>query len=158
VTRIRAVVLLFIVVIGTAVALLPALRDDLSWWWADSHDHAVDFMTYLDAWPNGRHAADARLKYRQRQWMETKQAMIHEAYQEATHASPEADAQYLKEKRKREDAFFWKAASSTDTVESYRDYLKDFPRGKYTNQALARITALNQGSQAAPPANLVPPQ
>jgi hypothetical protein len=158
VTRIRVAVLLFIVVIGTAAALAPAVRDELSWLWADSHGHASDFITYLDAWPKGRHAAEARLKRDQRHWVETKQAMIREAYQEAAHASPEADAKYRKEKREREDAFFWKAASSIDTAESYRDYLRKFPDGKYTNQAFARITSLNQAPPMTPNGTLAPPQ
>jgi hypothetical protein len=115
-------------------------------------------LSYLDTWPNGRHAADARLKYRQRQWIETEQAMIRQAYQEASHASPEADAEYRKEKRMRHDAFFWKAASSTDTLQSYEDYLKQYPKGQYARQARARIEALSHGTQFVLPANTMPPQ
>jgi hypothetical protein len=149
---------LFIVAIGTMVAIVPATRDEVSWWWADSHDHAADFTGYLETWPKGRHAAEARLKYRQRQWVETEQAMIHQAYQEASHASPEADAEYRKEKRLRRDAFFWKAASSTDTVEAYGDYLKQYPKGQFARQAHARIEALNHGAPATAPANTPPPE
>jgi hypothetical protein len=157
-TRTRAVVLLFIIVIAGAIAFLPATRDELSWWWADSHDHAADFVTYLMAWPNGRHAADARLKYKQRRWVETEQALIHQAYQEASHSSPEADAEYRKEKRLRQDAFFWKAAAKSDTLESYGDYLEQFPKGQFVRQARARIDELSHGSEAVPPQSSPPPQ
>src|SRR5580698_5956122 len=107
-TRARAVVLLFIIIIAATIALLPVVRDELSWWWAESLDHAADFMTYVEIWPNGRHVNEARLKYKQRQWVETEKALIHQAYQEASHASPDADAEYRKEKRLRRESFFWK--------------------------------------------------
>ncbi len=157
-TRIRAVVLLIIVVIGAAVALLPATRDELSWWWADSHNRAADFASYLEAWPKGYHAGEARLKYNQRQWAETEKAMIHQAYQEASHASPEADAEYRKEKRQRRDAFFWREATNSNTLESYQDYLQQFPRGQFSRQARAHIATLSHPFNEVPPVSSPPPQ
>ena len=157
-TRIRAVVLLFIIVIAAAIALLPVTRDELSWWWADSHDRSVDFTNYLESWPNGRHVAEARLKYNQRQWVETEKAMIHQAYQDASHSNPEADAEYRKEKRLRRDAFFWKAATNANTLQSYQDYLQQFPKGQFAPLARARIDALNHGAQEVPSAASPPPQ
>ncbi|HUD83377.1 MAG TPA: hypothetical protein VMQ67_07730 [Candidatus Saccharimonadales bacterium] len=157
-TRTRAVVLLFIIVIAGVVTLLPASRDELSWWWADSHDHAADFMNYLEVWPKGRHVVEARLKYNQRRWVETEKVMIHQAYQEASHSSPEVDAEYRREKRLRRDAFFWKAATVANTLESYQDYLQQFPKGQFARQANARIDALGHRSQEAPPVNSPSPQ
>jgi hypothetical protein len=157
-TRTRAIVLLFIVVIGTAAALLPMTRDQLSWWWAESHDHAADFMNYLAVWPNGRHAVEARLNYNQRRWIETEKAMIRQAYQEASHSSPEADAEYRREKRMRRDSFFWKAATSANTLQSYHDYLKQYPKGQFVRQARARIDALIHDPQAGASVNAPLPQ
>ncbi|HUD46631.1 MAG TPA: hypothetical protein VMR33_07365 [Candidatus Baltobacteraceae bacterium] len=157
-TRTRAVVLLFVVVIGAAAALVPAARDELSWWWAESHDHAVDFTTYLEVWPHGRHSAEARLKYDERRWVETQEAMIRQAYQEASRSSPEADVQYRREKHLRRDSFFWKAATSVNTVQSYQDYLQQFPDGRFAALAHARIDALSHGSQGVPPVSSPPAQ
>ena len=157
-TRTRAVVLLFVVVIGAAVALLPATRDELSWWWAESHGHASDFMKYLEVWPNGRHVAEARVNYNQRRWIETEEALIRQAYQEASHPSPAAEAEYRKEKRLRQDAFFWKAAASVNTAQAYQDYLRQFPEGQFAGQARARIDALSHGPQGVPPVSSPPAQ
>jgi hypothetical protein len=157
-TRIRAVVLLFFIVIAAAIALLPVTRDELSWWWAESHDRSTDFTNYLEVWPNGRHVAEARLKYTQRHWVETEKAMIHQAYQEASHSTPEADAEYRKEKRLRRDSFFWKAATNANTLQSYKDYLQQFPKGQFARQAHARLDALSHSPQGVPPASSPPPQ
>jgi hypothetical protein len=157
-TRARAVVLLFIAVIATVAALLPVVRDELSWWWADSHDHAADFMNYLTVWPKGRHAAEARLKHHQRQWVEMEEGMIHQAYQEASHSSPQGDAEYRREKRLRQDAFFWKEATNSNTLESYQDYLQQFPGGQFARQARAQIYALGRRSKGVPPVSSPSPQ
>ena len=157
-TRIRAVVLLFIALIVAVAAPVPATRDELSWWWADMHDHSADFMNYLDAWPKGRHAAEARLKYNQRHWVETEKAMIHQAYQDTAHANPEADNEYRRQQHMRREAFFWKQATNANTLESYQGYLRQFPRGQFTRQARAQIDALNNRPQEVPPASTPPPQ
>jgi hypothetical protein len=157
-SRARAAVLLFLIVIAATVALLPVVRDELSWWWAESRDHAADFVTYVEVWPNGRHVNEARLKYKQRQWVETEKAMIHQAYQEASHASPDADAEYRKQKRLRRESFFWKAATNTDTLQSYQDYVTQFPQGQFARQARARIATLSRESPAIPGGSTPAPQ
>jgi hypothetical protein len=157
-TRIRAAVLLFVILIAAAVALVPAVRDELSWWWAESHDRSSDFMTYVEVWPNGRHVTDARLRYRQRQWVENEKALIHQAYEEAAHSSPEVEAEYLREKRLRQDSFFWKGATNKGTLQAYQDYLREFPAGQFAPQARARTEALSHSSQASPPGGTPPPQ
>lgn len=151
-SRMRAAVLLFAIVAAAAIALLPVIRDELSWWWAESRDHAVDFMNYVDTWPNGRHVAEARLKFKQRQWAESEKTLIHKAYQDAAHSSPEADADYNRQKLMRRDAFLWKAATNTDTLKGYQDYISQFPQGKFSGQARARIAALSQDAQIPSPA------
>ena len=140
-TRVGAVVLLFIILIA---ALLPAAREEVSWLWADSHDSAAEFNSYLEDWPSGRHAADARLKYYQRTWIEREKSKIHQAYQEASRSGPESDAEYRKQQQTRRDAFSWKAATNGDTLQSYQNYLQQFPNGQFARQARARINALNQ--------------
>jgi hypothetical protein len=149
-TRIRTVLLLFVIVVAAAT-LLPITREEFSWLWADSHDQAADFMRYIEDWPKGRHVAQARLKYDQRRWMETKKAMINQAYQQAAHSTPDADAEYRKEKRLRRDSFFWKQAVAANTVNAYRDYLQQFPKGQHERQASNQIAALSRNSNAPAP-------
>jgi hypothetical protein len=112
----------------------------------------------MDDWPKGLHAAEATLKYNERRWVETKKAMINQAYQQAAHSSADADAQYRKEKRLRLDAFFWKQATTANTLESYEDYLQEFPGGRFVLQARIQINAITHRANAGPPRNAPAPQ
>ena len=150
-SRMRAAVLLVAIVAVAAIALLPVIRDELSWWWAESRDHSADFMTYVDTWPNGLHVAEARLRYKQRLWAENEKSLIHKAYQDAAQPSPGADAEYNRQKQMRRDAFFWKAATNTDSLKAYQDYISQFPQGKFARQARARIAMLSPNAQGQPP-------
>jgi hypothetical protein len=147
-TRIGAVILLFIIAIA---AFLPAIREEMSWLWADSHERAADYETYMEDWPNGRHAADARVKYYQRTWVEREKSKIHQAYHEASSSAAASDSEYRKQQQTRRDAFSWKAATNGDTLQSYQNYLHQFPNGQFARQARARINALSQNSPAASP-------
>jgi hypothetical protein len=134
-----------VIVIAAVAAILPASRDEAAWCWADSHDHAADFKKYMDAWPTGRHIGEARTKYGQRQWVEDKMAMIRAAYAEAGNSNSAAEAQYEKEKRMRRDFFFWKEATNVNTMDSYRNYLRLFPNGRFASEARAHLSALDSG-------------
>ncbi len=140
----RAAVLLVAIVAAAAIALLPVIRDELSWWWAESRDHSVDFMNYVDTWPTGRHVVEARLKFKQRQWAEGEKTLIRKAYQDAANPTPASDAEYKKQKQMRRDAFLWKAATNSDTLKAYQDYISQFPKGKFAGQAHARIATLSR--------------
>ena len=52
-TRSRKV-LLVMVALALLADFLPVTREELSWWWAESHDHASDYLRYLSDWPKGR--------------------------------------------------------------------------------------------------------
>jgi hypothetical protein len=138
-----------ILVIASAVAIVPATREKTAWWWAESHAHAADYAKYMERWPDGPHIAEARMKYNQRQWIETKNAMISHAYEQAAHSSPAADTEYNKERLLRRDSFFWKRAESVNTTDSYNDYVRQFPNGQFIRQARAQLSALTH-SNAVP--------
>jgi hypothetical protein len=149
-TRHRAVVLLIIVVMVAMAGLLPAGREQLGWWWAESRDQAADYTSYLETWPKGRHAVQARLSYDQRVWTDTKNAMIREAYNSASHASPEADAEYRREERLRRENFFWKQVTINNTAEGYKDYLQQYPHGLHVAEAQRQAALLNQEGNSNP--------
>ncbi len=128
-TRARAIVLVIIAAVAAVALLLPAARDELAWRWAESQDEAPDYMRYSSEWPKGRHAAEARARYDQRQWAATKRVLIRQAYQQDTRTNASADAAYGKEKRLRREVFFWKTATNVNTIESYKDYLEQYPAG-----------------------------
>ncbi len=156
-TRARAIVLVIIAAVAAVALLLPAARDELAWRWAESQDEAPDYMRYSSEWPKGRHAAEARARYDQRQWAATKRVLIRQAYQQDTRTNASADAAYGKEKRLRREVFFWKTATNVNTIESYKDYLEQYPRGQFVAQARARIATFNRPGDGAAPATNAPP-
>ncbi|HEY3856602.1 MAG TPA: hypothetical protein VGO67_19635 [Verrucomicrobiae bacterium] len=148
----RAAVLLAAFVAVAAIALLPVVRDELAWWWAESRDHAIDYYTYGNTWQNGLHVAEARLRYKQRLWSEGEKTLIHKAYEDAAHPTPENSVEYNKQKQLRRDAFLWKAATNADTLKAYQDYISQFPQGKFAGPARARIADLSHQAQGQAPA------
>jgi hypothetical protein len=149
-------VLLVLAALAVTAYSLPVTRDEISWWWAQSHDHSDNYLRYLSNWPAGRHVVEARVCCTQRQWAESKRAEIRQAATMASMASPrssEEDAAYHRERATREDNFFWKRATNLDTISSYQDYLRQFPTGGHAGEARQKLQSLGQPATetSAPP-------
>lgn len=140
----RAAIVIVMVTIALACWLLAPAREQMDWWWAESHNRAADYKDYLEQWPFGRHAFRADQLYHARTWEDIKAAMILQAYREASHTNLEADALYRRQQRLRRDDFFWKQASTVNTQEAYRDYLKHYPRGKHSLEARRQLDSLGR--------------
>jgi hypothetical protein len=138
----KKTVFLGIVVVLALLFALPATRDELEWRWTESRDKAADYMLYYTDWPKGRHAAEARLCYKERTWSDTKRAMIYEAIKKNSAAKPDPEAR--KERRARLERFFWKQVTNENTVLSYKDYLMRYPAGEFTAQARRQIDDLTR--------------
>jgi len=136
-------VLLVIVALVVLARFLPVTRDEFSWWWVQSCNHSDDYLDYLSAWPEGRHATEARLFYQERHWAESKRARIRQAYAMASQANAKTEAAYRREQQMRRDDFFWKRASTANTPASYNDYLRQFPQGCHAAEARRKIPAFS---------------
>jgi hypothetical protein len=132
--------LLVIIALAVLADFLPVTREEFSWWWAEMHDHSTNYQKYISVWPNGRHVAQARILIEERERSEATRAQI----RQATQTKFETDTAYRREQRARKDNFFWKQASTANTVESYNDYLREFPQGKYSAQARQNLQALGK--------------
>jgi hypothetical protein len=142
-------VLLVIVALALLADLLPVTRDELSWWWAKTHDHASDYLDYLSERPSGRHVVQARFLSVQRQWAESKRALIRQAYLQTAATNSEASVDYRKEQRQRQEVFFWKRATASNTVDSYKAYLQRYPNGRNAAQARRLIEMLGRSTSPA---------
>jgi hypothetical protein len=150
-TRSRKVLLL-IIALAVLADFLPVTRDEFSWWWAQSRDHAADYLGYLSDWPKGRHVAEARVFCEQRQWAETKRAQIREAYAAVSHTNSDTDAAYRLQRRTQRENFLWQQATNVNTVAIYNDYLRQFPQGLHAAEGRQKIEALGRPAPAANPA------
>jgi hypothetical protein len=146
-TRARLIVLVCLAAVVAAALLIPATRDELAWYWTESQDQAGDYMRYLSEWPKGHHVTEAKMRYEQRQWAATKRALILQAYQQSLRTnSPDADPAYRNERRLRREVLFWRQATNANTVTSYEDYLRQYPKGQFVAKAHAQIEALHRSA------------
>jgi hypothetical protein len=121
---------------------LPVTRAELDWYWTEWQDQTANYLQYATDWPKGRHTIEARLRYEQRAWNDTKRAMINEALKKV--AAAKSDPEAAKERRVRKERFFWKGATVENTVISYQDYLRRYPNGEFADQARRRIDDLTR--------------
>lgn len=142
-TRSRKLLLVIIALVVLA-DFLPATREEFSWWWAESHDHAADYLRYLSKWPAGRHIVAAHRFFEERQRAELTRAQIRQANLAASQTKTESDTAYRRDLRARRENFFWQQATTANTIEGYNDYLREFPQGKYASQARVKIQSLVQ--------------
>jgi hypothetical protein len=136
-SRSRKILLVFIA-LAVLADFLPVTRDELSWWWVRSQNHADNYLDYLSDRPNGRHAAEARLAYDQRSWAETKRRQIRQAYTMATMATPTnagTVADHRRELALKRDTFLWKQTTNGNTIASYNNYLQQYPEGLHAAEA-----------------------
>lgn len=133
---------LAVVAIVALLFVLPATRDELEWYWAQWRNQATDYMRYYTDWPKGWHAGEAKIRYEQRTWDDTKKALINEALKQISTAKSDPEA--IKERRVRKEHFFWKQVSVENTIVSYTDYLQRYPAGEFADQARQRIDSLRQ--------------
>jgi hypothetical protein len=122
---------------------LPATREEISWWWAEAHDHSYNYLRYLSDWPRGRHVAEARVLVEERTRAETRRAQIRQANAAAAQVKAETETASSHDLQSRRENFFWKQACTANTIESYNDYLREFPQGIYAAQARGKIKALS---------------
>jgi hypothetical protein len=135
-TKIIGVAVLILIGVG----LLPPTRDALKWHFASSGDKTQDYAEYLAAWPDGRHAAEARSRYDERSWADAQAGKTLESYRhyEQTHPS----GTHLAEARTRIEDLTWQQSTNTDSIQSLEAYLKSYDTGRFAAAARTRIEDL----------------
>jgi hypothetical protein len=131
---------------------LPATRDEADWYWAETRNHADDYLQYFNAWPHGRHTAEAHLRYQTRSRKEATKAMIDEALKKSARAMADPDAR--QERRQRMDRFLWHQVTNADAIPDYRGYLQRFPSGEFAIPARRRLQELYSQAPSTGATNL----
>jgi TPR repeat protein len=124
---------------------MKRIADDQSFQSFDSTGTEAAYKAYLAAYPDGRHAVEARAKSDDAAFHEAgKQPNLSAAYDRYLTNYPQgrhvAEANRLKAEDI--DQKDWLAPGSAKTVSRYRDYLKAHPNGRYANEARAAIAEM----------------
>lgn len=139
------------------------LSDNEAWVRALEQDTLEGYRDYLTAFPNGRHADDARqeiARYDTDAWATAEQRGTVAGYEDYLAAFPDglfagqareriADIQQAEEaaredaaERAAQEAADWEQAARENTVASYQAYLDKHPAGPNASEARARIGAI----------------
>ncbi len=125
---------------GLALAFLPAARDEIQFRWAACQDETAGYESYLRAWPEGRHAADARARSDQHGWADAKAAGTVQGFECYVQLHP--GGEHVAEARDSIDSLHWKEAAAAGTVAGFERYSGLHPEGRYIAEAKQKSSAL----------------
>jgi uncharacterized caspase-like protein/lipoprotein NlpI len=104
--------------------------------WNDVKDSnsAEDYQAYLDKFPDGAFAPLAKLRLKQ----------ADQSASRIVHADPDEAPKTTAADPSAFENAFWSAAEDDKSPESYQAYLNKYPKGRFADQARARIAALDK--------------
>jgi outer membrane protein assembly factor BamD (BamD/ComL family) len=111
-----------------------AKQEEILWQNAKQNDLIISYKTYLEKYPNGKYAFDAKSRISQLEQIE----------QQKQQAEKErVEKEYLAKQQES----LWQNAKQNDLIKSYKTYLEKYPNGKYAFDAKSRISQLEQIEQ-----------
>lgn len=144
-------------ILGTVIGLIlisvlvtfasPSRRDERYWQWATAQGTAESFAEYLQAWPEGKHATEAKALYDEKGWQDANTTNSVQAFEHYLAEHP--DGKYVAQANESIEDLHWQTASTSLTAGALETYLRDYPNGKYLTQARGRIEELDWQTAAA---------
>jgi len=144
----------------TYIALYELERKE--WWGAQQTDTILGYRNYLDVFPSGSHAEEAKSRIdelgktlaaqEKAAWTTAEQTDTFDGYRTYLKAFPsgghaeEAKTRIVKleEALAARDEAAWTAAQQADTLDGYRSYLRAFPSGAHAMEAQIHIVMREQ--------------
>ena len=133
-------VLSVLVIVGLALATIPATRDEIQWRWASHKDETSSYESYLKAWPNGRHVLEAGGLYDQRGWADAQAANYVKGFER--YAQLHGEGEHIAEARDSIESLHWQEATKGNTIRSYRVYIERHPQGRFAAEAKTKLSVL----------------
>ena len=122
-----------------ALLALPATRDELHWLRVSDDESVADEQAYLGAWPEGRHAGEARLRIERQAWSEAVGLDSIEGFQSFLAAFRQGG--HVTEAQARIEALKWEAAVTANDITQFRGFLREHPASPHAPEARERIEA-----------------
>jgi hypothetical protein len=119
-----------LIVAALALAIIPATRDEIHWLRVSHKNETASYKSYVETWPNGRHADEARERYDELGWADARAANTIRTYQDYSKTHPQG--LHLQEAKTKTDVLRkadapYQSAMKAGTEASLRKFLEDFP-------------------------------
>jgi len=129
--------------------------DDLTFQQAEMTNTKQAFLTYLEKYPDGKHAPEAKEKIaafeeeeRKAEERRRQEELRMKQEQERLARERQAEEERRRAEAERRDDEAFRQAESTGTVEAYTLYLTSYPLGRHVEEARKRIADLNEKAAA----------
>jgi len=140
-----------LVLVALALAIVPTTRDEVHWRWASYRNDTTSYESYVKAWPQGRHVAEARTRYDEYGWAGAEAAKTARGYER--YLQLHGQGKHVAEAKDRLDSLHWQEAAAAKTVQGFARYLHLHREGKHVAEAKEKIDSLEW--QEATAANTV---
>ncbi|MGD2095582.1 MAG: hypothetical protein PVH77_11295 [Phycisphaerales bacterium] len=127
-------------VVAVALAIIPATREEIHWQLTSLRDRAVDYQSYLESWPEGRHVTKANFLYDERSWAVAASANTIQDFGRYLQSHP--NGKHVAEVRDKIESLRWRDAISSNTVKGFERYLQVYPNGKHVTEARDKLEYL----------------
>lgn len=127
--------------VAPALAIIPTTRDEIHWRWAAHRDRAAGYRSYVETWPDGRHAREAQRRHDERGWANAQAVNTVEEYEQ--YLRFHGAGRHAAEARDCIDTLRWQEAVRANTVEMFERYLQLHGEGRHAAEARDHIDALH---------------
>ena len=127
-------------VVGLALAIIPTTRDEIHWHWASHENETTSYQSYVKAWPEGRHAVEARTLYDEHGWVEAETANTVQGFER--YVQLHGEGKHVAEAKDNIESLHWQEATTANTIRIYRSYVATNPHGRFVQQAKTKAFAL----------------
>ncbi len=137
--------LLFIITI-TLLFISGCATEDQTWQEALDNDTVESYNAFLEEYPDGEYAREAKDKLELLLWREANKIKTIEGYEEYLEKYPNGIESHKAIERLEE--LKWQAAVDNNTIYSYEKYLTEYPSGAFSESALEIIEDLQWQKEA----------
>ena len=124
-----------------ALAIIPTTRDEIHWHWASHKDETASYESYVKAWSEGRHAAEARAVYDEHGWADAESTGTVEGFER--YVQLHSEGRHVTEAKDNIEAIHWQEATATATFEGFERYVQLHGEGRHVTEAKDNIEAIH---------------
>lgn len=136
-----------IILVVIALAMIPTIRDEIHWQWASHKNETTSYESYVNTWPGGRYAAEARGRYDELGWADAQAVNTVQGYER--YVQFHGNGKYVTEAKDNIETLQWQEAVVANTIQGFEQYLERHPDGKRVSVANEGIESLHRGEPFA---------